>query len=398
MNDGLPARKITKLACGHHMCDSCLKRQFTFSVQDPAHMPACCCTSKAIPFEYADRLFDDKFKTLYAKKFQEFLTSPEFYDVPEDEEGFKSQEQRRRQEVGSYPKAKGRRQRDYDSVEDKSSADEKARHEAGYRRRQAEDDARRKEDDEARQRAAEARKKAEERHQQEYPSVHESSADEKARYEAGYRRRSTKSRTPGMGHLRHSPIYGELNTGSGTLSADEKARHEAGNTRRRQEAGTRDSAEEARRIRSDTLEYEALRHQYKSRAQVDEAVRPPPVRASSRDRYETPHRKSKHRPRLHGERLDPKPRPSAVRPSSRGDSREAKEPPRPSGPGERRVREVRPDSVRRAADSREEDNRSFTHQYGPEDVRWGYTSQRKKDGDDEDCSKPTLGRTATYVY
>jgi hypothetical protein len=392
MNDDLPVRKMTKLACGHHMCDSCLKLHFTLSVQDPAHMPPRCCTSKAIPFERADRLFDDKFKTLYAKKFQECLTSPEFYDVTEDEDGLTTQEAKRRQEVGAHPKAKGRRQRDYDS--DESSTDEKARHEAGYRRRQAEDDARRKEDDEVRQRTAEARKKAEERRQQEYLSVHESSADEKARSEAEYRRRFRQSRAPDIGHSRNGPIYGESNIGSGTMSADENARHEAGSTRRRQEAETRSD-------RVMTLAYEALRYQHKSRAQVEDVVRPPPVRASSRDRYESTHRKSKRRPRLLGERLDPAPRPSPVRPSlarpsSRGDLREAKELPRPSGSGERRVREVRPESVRRAAKPLEEDV-SYARQYGPEDVRWSMP-RKKKGGDDEDRSKPTLGRTATYVY
>ncbi|KAL6711204.1 hypothetical protein ACN47E_005735 [Coniothyrium glycines] len=79
MNDELPITKTVKLACGHRMCHSCLKRQFTLSVQDPQHMPPRCCTKEHIPLKYADRLFDDKFKILWNKKYQEYTTENRLY-------------------------------------------------------------------------------------------------------------------------------------------------------------------------------------------------------------------------------------------------------------------------------------------------------------------------------
>ncbi|KAH9871781.1 hypothetical protein J1614_006038 [Plenodomus biglobosus] len=79
MNDDLPINKTVKLACGHRMCNSCLKRQFTLSVQDPQHMPPRCCTTEHIPLRYAERLFDDKFKVLWNKKYQEYTTANRLY-------------------------------------------------------------------------------------------------------------------------------------------------------------------------------------------------------------------------------------------------------------------------------------------------------------------------------
>ncbi|KAF1947707.1 hypothetical protein EJ02DRAFT_2499 [Clathrospora elynae] len=79
MNDELPINKTVKLACGHRMCHSCLKRQFTLSVQDPQHMPPRCCTAEHIPLKYADRLFDDKFKVLWNRKYQEYTTENRLY-------------------------------------------------------------------------------------------------------------------------------------------------------------------------------------------------------------------------------------------------------------------------------------------------------------------------------
>lgn len=79
MNDELPIHKTVKLACGHRMCHSCLRRQFTLSVQDPQHMPPRCCTSQHIPLKYAERLFDDKFKILWNKKYEEYTTSNRLY-------------------------------------------------------------------------------------------------------------------------------------------------------------------------------------------------------------------------------------------------------------------------------------------------------------------------------
>ncbi|KAF2000115.1 hypothetical protein P154DRAFT_209379 [Amniculicola lignicola CBS 123094] len=68
MMDDLPANKTVKLGCGHRMCHSCLKRQFTLSVNDPQHMPPTCCSAEHIPLKHVDRLFDDKFKRLWNKK------------------------------------------------------------------------------------------------------------------------------------------------------------------------------------------------------------------------------------------------------------------------------------------------------------------------------------------
>ncbi|KAF2133493.1 hypothetical protein P153DRAFT_157884 [Dothidotthia symphoricarpi CBS 119687] len=79
MNDDLPLHKTVKLACGHRMCNSCLKRQFTLSAQDAQHMPPTCCTAEHIPLKYAERLFDDKFKKLWNKKYQEYTTANRLY-------------------------------------------------------------------------------------------------------------------------------------------------------------------------------------------------------------------------------------------------------------------------------------------------------------------------------
>lgn len=79
MNDELPVHKTVRLGCGHRMCHSCLRRQFTLSVQDPQHMPPRCCTSEHIPLKYAERLFDDKFKILWNKKYQEYTTANRLY-------------------------------------------------------------------------------------------------------------------------------------------------------------------------------------------------------------------------------------------------------------------------------------------------------------------------------
>ncbi|KAF2814203.1 uncharacterized protein BDZ99DRAFT_380896 [Mytilinidion resinicola] len=79
MTDDLPAHRTAKLGCGHRMCHSCLKRQFVLSVNDPAHMPPTCCTAEHIPLKYVERLFDDKFKKLWNKKFQEYTTKNRIY-------------------------------------------------------------------------------------------------------------------------------------------------------------------------------------------------------------------------------------------------------------------------------------------------------------------------------
>jgi hypothetical protein len=61
------------------MCHSCLKRIFTMSVKDPAHMPPRCCTEQHIDLKHVDKLFDDKFKVLWNRKFDEYHTKNRIY-------------------------------------------------------------------------------------------------------------------------------------------------------------------------------------------------------------------------------------------------------------------------------------------------------------------------------
>ncbi|KAK8214175.1 hypothetical protein IWZ01DRAFT_229487 [Phyllosticta capitalensis] len=77
--DEVRSSRCPKLACGHRMCHSCMRRQFELSVKDPQHMPPRCCTSDHIPTKYVDRLFDTKFKILWNKKYQEFTTKNRLY-------------------------------------------------------------------------------------------------------------------------------------------------------------------------------------------------------------------------------------------------------------------------------------------------------------------------------
>ncbi|KAF2226469.1 hypothetical protein BDZ85DRAFT_169547, partial [Elsinoe ampelina] len=78
-SDDIPVHKSAKLACGHRMCHSCLKRIFNLSTTDPAHMPPKCCTSAHIPLKYVDALFDNRFKLLWNKKYQEYKTQNRLY-------------------------------------------------------------------------------------------------------------------------------------------------------------------------------------------------------------------------------------------------------------------------------------------------------------------------------
>ena len=79
LSDDIPISKSAKLACGHRMCHSCLRRIFTMSVSDPAHMPPTCCTSDHIPLKHVDKLFDVKFKMKWNKKYQEYTTKNRVY-------------------------------------------------------------------------------------------------------------------------------------------------------------------------------------------------------------------------------------------------------------------------------------------------------------------------------
>ena len=78
-DDSVPISRSAKLSCTHRMCHSCLKRIFTMSVSDPAHMPPRCCTSDHIPLKHVDKLFDQAFKKTWNRKFQEYTTRNRIY-------------------------------------------------------------------------------------------------------------------------------------------------------------------------------------------------------------------------------------------------------------------------------------------------------------------------------
>lgn len=75
----MPESQAAKLECDHIMCKPCLKRVFELSVTDPAHMPPKCCTKKNIPLRHVAPLFDNEFKVLWNKKFQEYTTKDRMY-------------------------------------------------------------------------------------------------------------------------------------------------------------------------------------------------------------------------------------------------------------------------------------------------------------------------------
>ncbi|KIV83036.1 hypothetical protein PV11_05096 [Exophiala sideris] len=78
-DDDVPITHSAKLPCTHRMCHSCLKRIFTMSVKDPAHMPPRCCTDQHIDLKHVDKLFNQKFKVLWNRKFDEFKTKNRIY-------------------------------------------------------------------------------------------------------------------------------------------------------------------------------------------------------------------------------------------------------------------------------------------------------------------------------
>jgi hypothetical protein len=79
LSDDIPHSKSAKLECGHRMCQACLKRIFILSTQDPQLMPPRCCNDNGIPLEHVDRLFDDKFKLIWNKKYDEYTTKNRLY-------------------------------------------------------------------------------------------------------------------------------------------------------------------------------------------------------------------------------------------------------------------------------------------------------------------------------
>ena len=78
-SDDVLISRSAKLACSHRMCHECLRRIFTMSVTDPAHMPPRCCTSEHIPLKHVDKLFDQNFKKTWNRKFQEYTTRNRVY-------------------------------------------------------------------------------------------------------------------------------------------------------------------------------------------------------------------------------------------------------------------------------------------------------------------------------
>jgi hypothetical protein len=78
-SDDVLISRSAKLACSHRMCHECLRRIFTMSVTDPAHMPPRCCTSEHIPLKHVDELFDQAFKKTWNRKFQEYTTRNRIY-------------------------------------------------------------------------------------------------------------------------------------------------------------------------------------------------------------------------------------------------------------------------------------------------------------------------------
>lgn len=78
-SDHVAVRRSAKLACGHRMCNSCLRRIFVLSIKDAQHMPPTCCTSRHIPLKHVEHLFDDRFKMLWNRKYQEYTTKNRLY-------------------------------------------------------------------------------------------------------------------------------------------------------------------------------------------------------------------------------------------------------------------------------------------------------------------------------
>ncbi|KAF8535845.1 hypothetical protein BDD12DRAFT_323583 [Trichophaea hybrida] len=79
MDDEIPAKEAAKLACGHWFCNECLKRLFTLSLTDPAHMPPKCCQSDHIPLKHVDKLLSYQNKKLWNKKYLEYTTANRIY-------------------------------------------------------------------------------------------------------------------------------------------------------------------------------------------------------------------------------------------------------------------------------------------------------------------------------
>ncbi|KAI0416890.1 hypothetical protein F5X98DRAFT_170293 [Xylaria grammica] len=78
-NDGIPAKKLAKLKCGHRWCKQCLKRRFKASIEGAENMPPTCCTDDIIPLKHVNDLFNDEFKRIWNEKFAKFLARDRNY-------------------------------------------------------------------------------------------------------------------------------------------------------------------------------------------------------------------------------------------------------------------------------------------------------------------------------
>ena len=77
--DDIPHKEAAHLACDHSWCHECLKRIFTLSLTDPAHMPPKCCSDEYVPLKHVDKLLSYQTKKLWNKKYIEYTTSNRIY-------------------------------------------------------------------------------------------------------------------------------------------------------------------------------------------------------------------------------------------------------------------------------------------------------------------------------
>lgn len=78
-SDDISVLRSAKLACTHRMCHDCLRRIFTLSLTDPAHMPPRCCESRPIALSHVEKLFDQEFKKKWNRKYEEYTTKNRLY-------------------------------------------------------------------------------------------------------------------------------------------------------------------------------------------------------------------------------------------------------------------------------------------------------------------------------
>lgn len=79
LQDDVPQKEAARLGCNHWFCHDCLKRIFTLSLTDPAHMPPRCCSDEHIPLKYVDKLLSYQTKKQWNKKYLEYTTANRIY-------------------------------------------------------------------------------------------------------------------------------------------------------------------------------------------------------------------------------------------------------------------------------------------------------------------------------